>query len=98
MKVSFIVPAYNEAKTLDEVLSRVHELELDKQVVVIDDGSTDATPEILQRWQDGNGVVVVSQPNRGRERRSEPHCRTSTVKSPSSKTRTWSTTPLTSQH
>ena len=66
MRVSFIVPAYNEEATLEEVLERVHALALEKQVIVVDDGSTDATGEIAARWRDERGVVLVSQPNRGK--------------------------------
>ena len=66
MRVSFIVPAYNEGRTIGEVLERVSALELDKQIVVVDDGSTDATPEILAGWADRDGVVVLRQPNRGK--------------------------------
>ena len=46
MRVSFLVPAYNEAATIGEVLERVAALELEKQIVVVDDGSTDGTPAI----------------------------------------------------
>jgi dolichol-phosphate mannosyltransferase len=43
MRVSFIVPASNEAGTIDQVLDRIDALKLDRQVVVVDDGSTDRT-------------------------------------------------------
>ena len=43
MRVSFLVPAYNEAATIVELLERVSALDLDKQIVVVDDGSTDGT-------------------------------------------------------
>ena len=66
MRISFLIPAYNEAATLGELLERVHSLNLDKQVIVVDDGSTDATPEILQVWERRQSVVVVRQRNRGK--------------------------------
>jgi glycosyltransferase involved in cell wall biosynthesis len=67
VRVSFLIPAYNEAATIGEVLERVEALDLDKQVIVVDDGSTDDTPAILERWQaGGDGRVVVRQPNRGK--------------------------------
>src|SRR6266536_4900346 len=66
-RVSFVVPAHNEAATIAEVLERIDSLPLDKQVVVVDDGSTDATPAILTRWRHGRSdAVVVRQPNRGK--------------------------------
>ena len=66
MRTSFLIPAYNEAATIGELLDRVHALDLDKQVVVVDDGSTDATPQILEPWERQRGVVVVRQRNRGK--------------------------------
>jgi glycosyltransferase involved in cell wall biosynthesis len=67
MRVSFLIPAYNEGATIGEVLERVEALDLDRQVIVVDDGSTDDTPEILERWNDGrDGRIVVRQRNRGK--------------------------------
>jgi glycosyltransferase involved in cell wall biosynthesis len=67
MRVSFLIPAFNEAATLPEVLERVEALVLDKQVIVVDDGSTDRTGEILERWRNGRtDRIVVRQPNRGK--------------------------------
>jgi glycosyltransferase involved in cell wall biosynthesis len=66
VRISFVVPAFNEAATLQEVLDRVDALELDKQVIVVDDGSTDQTGAILERWGGGEDRVVLRQPNRGK--------------------------------
>jgi glycosyltransferase involved in cell wall biosynthesis len=67
VRVSFLVPAFNEAATIGEVLERVEALDLDKQVIVVDDGSDDGTAEILERWQTGgDGRVVIRQTNRGK--------------------------------
>ena len=49
MKVSFLIPAYNEAATIGEVLERIAGLPLESQVVVVDDGSTDETAAIAVR-------------------------------------------------
>jgi glycosyltransferase involved in cell wall biosynthesis len=46
--VSLIVPVYNEAATIRELLARVEALPLPKQLVIVDDGSTDGTSEILR--------------------------------------------------
>jgi glycosyltransferase involved in cell wall biosynthesis len=67
MRVSFLVPAYNEAATIESVLDAVWALDLDKQVVVVDDGSTDGTGDIVERWRSGrDGVVLVRQANGGK--------------------------------
>jgi glycosyltransferase involved in cell wall biosynthesis len=69
MKVSFLVPAYNEAATIGEVLNRIEDLPLLKQIVVVDDGSSDGTSAILEEWraQRGNDLIVVRQPNQGKD-------------------------------
>jgi glycosyltransferase involved in cell wall biosynthesis len=67
MRVSFLIPAYNEEATIGEVLERVEALDLEKQVIVVDDGSTDGTPSLLERWRSGGeGRLVLCQPNRGK--------------------------------
>jgi glycosyltransferase involved in cell wall biosynthesis len=67
VRVSFLVPAYNEAATIIELLDRVSRVELDKQIVVVDDGSTDGTGDLVEKWRSGrNDVVFVRQENRGK--------------------------------
>jgi glycosyltransferase involved in cell wall biosynthesis len=63
VKVSFIVPAYNEARTIDEVLDRIAALDLDTQVIVVDDGSTDGTGDLAEKH---DSVQVVRQQNSGK--------------------------------
>ena len=57
MKLSIVIPVFNEASTIAEVLRRVIEvdiedLELEKDIIVVDDGSTDGTRELLQSCTD----------------------------------------------
>jgi glycosyltransferase involved in cell wall biosynthesis len=63
MRVSFVVPAYDEARTIGEVLERIAALGLDAQVIVVDDGSTDGTGDIAAKQ---DGVLVVRQENQGK--------------------------------
>jgi len=62
VKVSFLIPAYNEAATIGEVLERIRALELDAEVIVVDDGSVDDTAAIAE----AAGATVVRQANRGK--------------------------------
>jgi glycosyltransferase involved in cell wall biosynthesis len=66
MHLSFLIPAFNEASTIREVLARVDALDIDKQVIIVDDGSTDGTSEILEEWKAEPGFHVVRQDNRGK--------------------------------
>jgi glycosyltransferase involved in cell wall biosynthesis len=67
MRVSFLVPAYNEAATIGPLLDAVWALELEKQIVVVDDGSQDGTGDLVERWRNGrDGVVLLRQENRGK--------------------------------
>jgi glycosyltransferase involved in cell wall biosynthesis len=67
VRISFLVPAYNEAPTIAAVLEAVDALRLDAQIVVVDDGSTDGTAEIAERWAAGrDDFVLLRQPNRGK--------------------------------
>lgn len=51
MKLSVIIPVYNEIHTIGEILSRVLEVDFPKEVIVIDDCSTDGTREFLKEWE-----------------------------------------------
>jgi glycosyltransferase involved in cell wall biosynthesis len=62
VKVSFLIPAFNEEATIGDVLDRIEQLDLEKQVIVVDDGSVDATAVIAE----AKGAVVIRQPNRGK--------------------------------
>ncbi len=66
-KVSFLIPAFNETATILTVLDQVDALPLDKQIIVVDDGSTDGTGEAAEEWQKGrDNVIVVRKENRGK--------------------------------
>jgi len=64
--VSVIIPVYNEAKTIDEALEKVIKQPLpgfQKEVIVIDDGSTDDTTKLLKKWERKCTVVYLSRNN-----------------------------------
>src|SRR5512143_82003 len=54
MKLSVVIPAYNEINTMGEILSGVLEVDLPKEVIVVDDCSTDGTREFLKEWEAEN--------------------------------------------
>ena len=59
MKLSVIIPVYNEESTIQEVLAKVRAVELEKEIIIVDDGSTDRTAEILQTEQTKDEITVV---------------------------------------
>ena len=56
MKLSVIIPVYNEIDTIGEALDRVRAVEIDKQIIVADDCSTDGTSDFVQSQPD---ITVV---------------------------------------
>ena len=75
MKVSVVVPAYNEERTIAQVLEAIRAIdlssalgpEIEREIIVVDDGSTDATRSILARYAECADVRTVLQDrNRGK--------------------------------
>jgi len=65
MKLSVVIPVYNERKTILELLERVRKVDLPKEIIVVDDFSTDGTRDVLQRLPAGDDVKVILQPRNG---------------------------------
>ncbi|MFO0012516.1 MAG: glycosyltransferase family 2 protein [Planctomycetota bacterium] len=65
--LSIVIPAYNERRTIEQVIERVSALPIDKQIILVDDASTDGTREILSRYIGRKGFDVVVHPcNQGK--------------------------------
>jgi glycosyltransferase involved in cell wall biosynthesis len=67
MKLSIIIPVYNEAPTLRRAIERVVGVDLDKELVIVDDGSTDGSRDML-RELDERGIdqwLTADTPRRG---------------------------------
>jgi len=47
VKLSVVIPVYNEVGTIKEIVSRVQAVDLEKEIIIVDDGSTDGTRELL---------------------------------------------------
>jgi glycosyltransferase involved in cell wall biosynthesis len=67
MKVSVVIPAYNEIKTIAEIVRRVEATGVPDEIVIVDDGSTDGTRDLLKQL-DGNGRVrvILRERNQGK--------------------------------
>ncbi len=62
MKLSVVIPVFNEKNTIGEVLRRVQMVDLPKEVIVVDDCSTDGTREFLQGLAPSDDLTIVLQP------------------------------------
>jgi glycosyltransferase involved in cell wall biosynthesis len=69
-KLSVVMPVYNERATVEEILSRVQAVEYEKEILIVDDGSTDGTREFLQEVaRSALAPGVMRLPKTGRELR-----------------------------
>ncbi|MEM7033829.1 MAG: glycosyltransferase family 2 protein [Chloroflexota bacterium] len=67
--LSIIIPIYNEAGTIAELIRRVNAVDIEKELILVDDGSTDGTKEILNTWAlslPGNMKILYHPENRGK--------------------------------
>ena len=63
-KLSVVMPVYNEMETIHEILRRVAAVKIDKEIVIIDDFSTDGTREVLRQLETGLGHTSSEAPGR----------------------------------
>lgn len=59
MKISIVIPVYNEVKTIDEIIRRVQQVDVKKEVIIVDDGSSDGTCELLKEISQSQEDVKV---------------------------------------
>jgi len=68
MKLSVIMPVFNEESTIEKIIDRVKKVNIDKQIIIVDDGSTDRTREILEKRKDEDIRVIYHKRNQGKGR------------------------------
>lgn len=68
MKLSVVIPVFNERKTIEEILRRVQAVDvgLEKEIIVVDDSSTDGTRELLQNIASPRVKVLFHEKNMGK--------------------------------
>jgi glycosyltransferase involved in cell wall biosynthesis len=66
MKLSIVIPVFNEALTITSVMERVLSVDLDKEIVLIDDGSSDGTAEIVDKHTSPTIKVIHQRIRQGK--------------------------------
>jgi glycosyltransferase involved in cell wall biosynthesis len=65
--LSVIIPVYNEAHTVEELIERVRSVAVEKEIIVVDDCSTDGTRAVLKKYEDQAGIkIVYHEKNKGK--------------------------------
>jgi glycosyltransferase involved in cell wall biosynthesis len=63
MKLSVVIPVYNEAETVREIVAQVLAVPIEKEILIVDDGSTDGTRDVLKELDGKDGIRVFLQPS-----------------------------------
>ncbi|MEA3463586.1 MAG: glycosyltransferase family 2 protein [Patescibacteria group bacterium] len=66
MKLSIIIPVFNEEKTIKEIIKRVNKVKLDKEIIIINDGSIDGTAKQLKQLKQKNLKIITHFKNQGK--------------------------------
>ena len=67
VRVSIIIPCFNEVQTIRKVIADVKNVAIDnKQIIVIDDASSDGTQEVLSQFNDSEVIVAMHKHNQGK--------------------------------
>lgn len=66
MKLSVIIPVYNEVGTIQEIIERVKQAPFEKEIIVVDDCSTDGTRDLLKKMGEAVITVLFHQSNQGK--------------------------------
>ena len=66
MKISVVVPVYNEKNTIREIVRRIQQVSLEKEIIIVDDYSTDGTREILKGMEENTLKILFHDKNQGK--------------------------------
>jgi len=66
MKLSIIIPVYNEKATVAEIVRQVQNTPFDKEIIIVDDASTDGTADSIKNLTDGNIKKIFHTINQGK--------------------------------
>lgn len=59
LKLSVIMPIYNEKRTLKQIIKKVQNVPIKKEIIMVDDGSSDGTRSILKNYEDVSNIKII---------------------------------------
>ena len=67
LRISVVVPVYNEKATVSEIVRRIRAVPIAKEIILVDDGSTDGTRDVLATFEQGEDLrIILHEQNRGK--------------------------------
>tara|TARA_A100001234_G_scaffold219397_1_gene230098 strand:+ start:364 stop:1056 length:693 start_codon:yes stop_codon:yes gene_type:complete len=66
LDLTVIIPVYNEVKTINKILKKVHKIKIKKQIIVVDDGSTDGSINVIKKYKSMINKICIHKRNLGK--------------------------------
>jgi len=66
IKLTIIIPVYNEIKTIEKIIKKILKINIKKQLIIIDDGSSDGTEIVLAKYKNKIDKLIIHKKNLGK--------------------------------
>mgnify|MGYP006091402137 FL=1 len=66
IKLTIIIPVYNEIKTIEKLIKKILKINIKKQLIIVDDGSSDGTELILKKYKNRIDKLIFHKKNLGK--------------------------------
>ncbi len=66
IKLTIIIPVYNEIKTIEKLIKKILKINIRKQLIIVDDGSSDGTERVLKKYKKSIDKLIIHKKNLGK--------------------------------
>ena len=66
IKLTIIIPVYNEIKTIEKLIKKILKINIKKQLIIVDDGSSDGTELVLKKYKNKIDRLIIHKKNLGK--------------------------------